>query len=388
MQPEDGGISGVSSEDLKQGKKKTGMHLKPFGNNGGRQRPVVLFALLVVNSAIAFSVFCCYLARELPQQRRLAEGPQDAAAANSKHEERRSKAKEKNRLPTPSGSAGEMDDLSSMLQGGMRLSPEVSPVANVVAVSAVEGLPLDVSIYERQLSLLRLPGQLKANLRPGEKQLIDRVAELLKDYLTSRKTRSVNWQKAVEKQIGAGAADSKRGGSSKRPHSKFETEARVDLLKIKLDLKDFKSSSAQVSRPLLLTARFRLQGRHVSSRAIEALAVAETLSGVYLSPDGVETKQEVDLIDQMALEMLEKAASAEEKLAECLRHMPADPDACTGEMQDNLEKALKEAEKLRKEVSIFSRQLRLLYRIPLTPNRLRMKQLSKSSASHTETDGL
>ncbi|KAL8438443.1 hypothetical protein Efla_002193 [Eimeria flavescens] len=384
MMPEDGGMLEVFSADLQQGKKKTGMRLQQFRKNAGRQRPSVLFALLLVNTAIAFLVVHCYRARGLSQQRRLAEVPYAAAGGCSKQGEEEESSNAHSSLPSPNGSPGSrapllVEELSALLLARLQLRRKASPVAKLMAYSATEKLPLDAAVYERQLALLQLSDELKATLHERERKLIEQAEKLVKECLASRRRRSARWRAAFERERGGGAAagslpvaDSELVKLSRGPERTIMSEegARVDLVRVWHILKGLEPDFEQGSRPLLLAARFRLLKRDVSSKAIEALALAECVSKIYLTPRGVSNRQEVVVIDEMALEALEKSRAAEKELAKWLQHTRDDPHAFTREMLRDLKLALQRADKVHKEVSIFTRRLRLLYRAPPTPNRV------------------
>ncbi|KAL8439286.1 hypothetical protein Efla_003923 [Eimeria flavescens] len=397
MQPEDGGLLDVFFRDVQQGKKKTGIHVKPFRKHAARRRLSALFALLLVNCAIAFLVVRCYREIGLFQQRRLAEGSKEEAGECSSQEEEESSSEEDSDIPsTSSGVRGTgalrlVEEVSAALKRGMRVRQGHSSVAQVVASSAVEGTPLSTAVYTRQLALLQLSDELRAHLTEQELNVIDSARRLLRQYLASRRRRAARWRAAVVWETRGAAAgspptsDSEGEGPSQAPprSSAYEKRARSDLVKISRALKAFKPSSKQLVRPLLLAARFRLLHREVPERALQALAIAECTTRSFLSPEGVTNFIELSVIYLMALEMLENARSADEDLKNRLQSLPADRAAYTPEMISDLRLALDRAEQVRREVALFTRRLRLLDRSTST-----QPQMKEILNAFILTDGL
>ncbi|KAL8439288.1 hypothetical protein Efla_003925 [Eimeria flavescens] len=143
-------------------------------------------------------------------------------------------------------------------------------------------------------------------------------AKLLCAAVEAANSRGLEGEEAAEE--GGNAAETSRGkqeasGPLVTRHVPAVEAKQSAFLERRKYLEERKPSRQQLGRPLMLAARYRIAGRRIPTRVLEAVSAPETITGFHVTPEGYTNSAEKHLEARIADEATQRVCAYTSRLS-------------------------------------------------------------------------
>ncbi|CDJ49268.1 hypothetical protein, conserved [Eimeria brunetti] len=238
------------------------------------------------------------------------------------------------------------------------------------AATVLLDYPLDQAEHQRQVDLLSVHGDASLELTEQELELLRSAKRYLKTLLKDRSQllRSLQENAAKQDLVQGRLKTSKKGSQDQRRLLgrliKLKEEACTlenKLCRTRRELKELVPSKQHMALSLRIAAGRRLSGMRISARGAAAVSAAILVVDGSSGDNFVTTPAEEEAIGKLAEELLERMLKSTAALTEQLEALAPVPGlGSAASRMRRLEKQLRRCERLHKEASTFTLQLRFV----------------------------